>query len=342
MQQIADAAGVSRMTVSLALRNHPRITAETRERIQRIARDLGYRPDPEIAKLMAHLRRTRPSTHRSTIALLTAAGRPEPWRFNRHFAKFYEGAVRRADEMGYKLEEFWLKQPGLTGRRLTKILHTRSIEGLLIGPYARPSAHLSLDLAQFAAAEYGQNVWRPRLHRADHNQFQGVLLAIRQLRRLRYRRIGLVVLEGYDRRVMHAWEGAYLFCQQRIARPDRLPALVTRTVDFSFFARWFEKHRPEAVIASHLEVKDWLARLGVRLPQDAGFAYLDWLDESNACAGINQHYDQIAAAAVDLVVGQLRRNERGAPAFPKLVLIEGDWVDGPTAPRRPNNSRASR
>jgi hypothetical protein len=34
MQKIADEAGVSRMAVSLALRNSPKISAETRERIQ--------------------------------------------------------------------------------------------------------------------------------------------------------------------------------------------------------------------------------------------------------------------------------------------------------------------
>lgn len=327
LQHIADAARVSRMTVSLALRNHPRISPATRERIQRIARDLGYRPDPEIAKLMAHLRRSRPTSNRATIALLTTAGRPEPWRFNRHFARFYEGAMRRADELGYKLEEFWLKQPGLSSDRMAKILHTRSIEGLLVGPLARPSAHLSLDLSHFAAAEYGQNVWRPRLHRADHNQFQGMLLAMRKLQRLGYRRIGLAVLEGYDRRVWHTWEGAYLFCQQRADRQDRLPTFVAKNLDRPGFERWFDKHQPDVVIGSHLEIRDWT-------PRGTGFVYLDWLDESDNCAGICQHYDQIAAAAVDLVAGQLQRHERGVPAQPKLVLTDGEWIDGPTVRRQ--------
>ncbi|MGH8020827.1 MAG: LacI family DNA-binding transcriptional regulator [Opitutaceae bacterium] len=42
MQDIADRAGVHRSTVSLALRDHPRISAEVRARIQALARDLGY------------------------------------------------------------------------------------------------------------------------------------------------------------------------------------------------------------------------------------------------------------------------------------------------------------
>ena len=39
---IASAAGVSKATVSLVLRNHPSIPDRTRERILEIAKDLGY------------------------------------------------------------------------------------------------------------------------------------------------------------------------------------------------------------------------------------------------------------------------------------------------------------
>lgn len=326
LQQIAAAAGVSRMTVSLALRDHPRIPAATRERIRAIARKLGYRPDPEVSKLMAYLRRARHVKHVSTLGLITTAAKPHPWQFNRHFAKFYKGATQRADELGYRIEEFWLKEPGLTSRRVSSILHARAIDGIIIGPLSRPSGHLSIDFSHLAAAEYGQNVWRPRLHCADHHQFQGMLLATRQLHKLGYRRVGLAVLEGYDRRVLHAWEGAFLFGQQRIAAKQRVPPLVTRTLDRAQFQKWFARYRPDAVVSSHLEVRDWL--------DDTGFVYLDWLDASNRCAGINQQYDLIAAAAVDLVVEQLRRNERGVPAHPKVVLIDGIWVDGPTVRRQ--------
>jgi LacI family transcriptional regulator len=35
----------------------------------------------------------------------------------------------------------------------------------------------------------------------------------------------------------------------------------------------------------------------------------------------------VAASAVDLVVAQLHRNERGAPAHPTTLLLEGEWKD---------------
>jgi DNA-binding LacI/PurR family transcriptional regulator len=52
MQTVATAAGVSRMTVSNAYNRPDQLTAETRERILRLARDLGYPgPDPAAQSL---------------------------------------------------------------------------------------------------------------------------------------------------------------------------------------------------------------------------------------------------------------------------------------------------
>ncbi len=330
LQSIAAAAGVSRMTASLALRNHPRISVATREKIHRLARELNYRPDPEVSRLMAHLRRQRPPQYRPTIALITNAQRPGPWRLNRHFARFYEGARQRAAELGYQLEEFWLREPGLARARLTKILQTRSIEGLLIGPLYRPSGRLALDFDQFAVAEHGQDIWVPRIHRANHDHFQGMMLAMRQLLRLGYQKIGAIFLENYHRHDVHTWEGAYHYHQQKLKPADRLAPFLSEMQDRKGVVAWVRKHRPEAVVSSHLEVKFWLTEAEIAIPRDVSFVYLDWLDDSNACAGINQHYEIVAAAAVDLVVGQLQRHERGLPPFSKLVLIEGEWVAGPT------------
>ena len=45
-------------TVSLALRNHPRLPQDTRERIQKMAERLGYRPDPFLQALVAYRGKT--------------------------------------------------------------------------------------------------------------------------------------------------------------------------------------------------------------------------------------------------------------------------------------------
>ena len=70
LREIAAAAGVSVMTVSLALRGNPRISIATRDRIKRLADELGYHPDPELSRLMNHLRTSRTARGKIGVALV--------------------------------------------------------------------------------------------------------------------------------------------------------------------------------------------------------------------------------------------------------------------------------
>ena len=53
-QDVALRAGVHRTAVSLALKKHPSIPAETRERIEAVAAEMGYVPDPMLSALAAY------------------------------------------------------------------------------------------------------------------------------------------------------------------------------------------------------------------------------------------------------------------------------------------------
>ncbi|MDR1281730.1 MAG: LacI family DNA-binding transcriptional regulator [Opitutaceae bacterium] len=59
LADIARRAGVSRVAVSYALREGTGTSAGTRERIRAIAKELGYRPDPGLTRLMARLHEDR-------------------------------------------------------------------------------------------------------------------------------------------------------------------------------------------------------------------------------------------------------------------------------------------
>src|SRR5688500_16131376 len=107
MKQIAAAAGVARATVSYALRGDRKIPEETAARIRSVATRLGYRPNPPVAALMAHIRRSHPKTRGEHIAFLWIKARPG----ERTFPLIHEGARARAEQLGYALEEFWLDTP---------------------------------------------------------------------------------------------------------------------------------------------------------------------------------------------------------------------------------------
>ena len=172
MRRIAQAAGVSHVTVSLALRNDPRLPVETRRRVQDVARELGYRPNPLVHALMSQVRARKPMKNITTIAFLTAFPTPDAWRKVSHvYRDYFDGAVERAAELGYRVEEIWAKEPGMTGRRLSDVLETRGIRGLLVGPLPPSRGHLSLDWSRFVSATMGYSMWRPDLHRASSNHY---------------------------------------------------------------------------------------------------------------------------------------------------------------------------
>ena len=70
IKDIARQLDVSHTTVSLALRNHPSLPAATRARIQKLARELGYRPNPLVHALMAHVRAAQPVKSTTTAGAL--------------------------------------------------------------------------------------------------------------------------------------------------------------------------------------------------------------------------------------------------------------------------------
>lgn len=93
-RDIADLAGVSQATVSRALRNSPLVRVETREKIQKIARDLNYFVNRNAAGL-----RTRQS---NTIALLLFdETEGEDAQINPFFLSMLGYITRAAAGLGY-------------------------------------------------------------------------------------------------------------------------------------------------------------------------------------------------------------------------------------------------
>lgn len=330
MQQIADAAGVSRMAVSLALRNSPKISAATATRIRQLADELGYRPNPMVSALMTQLRQARDVKKPSVLAYVTAFPTEGGWRHPGPALSFYEGARRRATELGYVVEEWWLRRPGMTERRFCEILTTRDIHGVIVAPLPPGAGGLQFDWAPFASATISYSLNAPELNRASNDYFSAINIALHELTTLGYRRIGLAIPDDVDARVRQQWTAAMLAYQHQISFAERVPILVKAPAATRSFTHWFQEHQPDAVLSLGGECLRVFADLGLRLPDDVGYVNLALEPDEHEVAGVNQNSDLVGAAAVDLVDAQLRRNERGLPRHAKTVLIAGEWIAGST------------
>ncbi len=332
--KIAEEAGVTRMTVSYALRNHPRISKETRDRIQTLAKRLGYVPDARVAMRMAGVREAK-QREMLPIAWLNTDKYKEIWHTRKWLSPFIEGARQHCLEMGYKLDEIWLKEPGMTARRISSILYHRGIQGVIIAPCAEPLTHLRLNWKQFSCVGLEKAILAPRLHRVTADYHYNMMLVLKLLRRFGYRRIGAFMQQLTDRRSSHAYQASLEYFHSQIPSGERIKPLFYRDVfevdqENSLLRRWLKEAKPDVVVGHHAKMVKWIEAAGYRVPEDIGVVHLALEDDCVDWAGIWQRKREIGAGAAELAISLVQNNRFGLPQVARDTLIPGYWKHGRT------------
>jgi LacI family transcriptional regulator len=336
LRQIAKQAKLSVATVSYALRGHPKVPESTKERVLKIANSLGFRPNPRVAALMAHIRNSRGPGEGERIAFVWVHTSEAESRGNALLQTVREGAQRRALQYGYEMEEFWLDGKSMTDLRLATVIRTRGITGIVFSPVMHEDqVELNFPWADFSCSVVGLARWKPELHRAAHHLYVGMHKTLEELAKLGCRRPAVVLDWEANSRSLGAWEAAFV-----LHHPDRARAqqLILHGLPGSRaeLAAWLAAQEPDWIILHNPSMVK--AFLELR-PQDSPtrISVLEWYPQLQGIPGIDQRFDQIAESAVDLVVAQLISNERGIPTMPRMTLYGGRWVgtDGPSGPGDP-------
>ena len=321
------------MTVSLALRDNPRVAESTRKRIRKLAREMEFMPDPNVANAMSALVRGQYASAGERLAFLTSDVTENGWRMWLHNVACFEGARSRAAEYGYELEPFWLKKFGTDFRKMSRILWSRGIEGILIAPMGEGLRNFEFDWDRFSVVELGETMTVPHFDCARHDHFDGMLLALYSMESLGYRRIGLAMELMLDVRTRHRWYSAYLLWQSVREYKD-MPVLFYGKFDIDRISLWMKQNRLDAVISSRNELCDELREVSFDVPGDVGVAVLDRPSGgATNLSGINQNVSAIGSAAADMLVNLVRRNVKGVPSLPSQKICGGIWTEGSTTRR---------
>jgi LacI family transcriptional regulator len=340
MSSIAEKVGLSKNTVSLALRGDPQIPSATRRRIEKAAKALGYVKNPVVAHLMSELRKGHPARYRRTLALLNA--NEDPAAFTKHptIPVYVRGCRRRAEAQGYRLDEFWLHDPALNGVQFNRILRARGIRGVLVVGLMNTSElpqSFAPVWAQNACVVTGVRTRSPTLSFCCVDHHALVIDACGRALAMGYTRPALVVDEHIDRLVDGRFSAGMSVAQQALPAARRLPGFYQVEAargDPRLFKAWFERHRPDVILTLYTVVRRWLADLGALVPGDVGLVQLERRRGNLDWAGMDQHNDLTGEAAVDMLTSMLNHNEEGVPEFPRAMLVGGSWVDGATVKPR--------
>ena len=327
MASVARSAGVATSTVSKALREDPTIPPGRRAEIQRIAKQLGYRPNPMVAALMArlHSRRRRNDPHH--IAWIDLWPDDQEAARTTDFKLMLRGARLRATELGYQIEVHHVARNGTSAARLHGILTSRSQWGLIIPPVPKNAMTYPLDLEGLTGVTIGTSLHQPVMHRVASNLFQGSLLACRKLRERGFRRLGMALSPAMNERVEEKWLGAFLAEQVFWPAAERIPPLLADEAAAAAFTHWRKQYKPDVILLAEPYVEKWITAGGSGGKPPA----IVWLRRIESMPknifAIDTRPDKMGAAAVELVVGQIHRNERGSPHIPHTLLLDGVWSE---------------
>lgn len=337
-QDIARKAGVHRATVSMALKSHPNIPPATRERILRIAKKLGYAPDPMLSALAAYRGRQRPAAFHGTLAWLTNSAFGFDWRdrsLRPHFSDYHAGAVARAQRYGFKIDIFDLNSARMTVDRMASILAARNVSGILLCPQPRPDTNLRFPWEDFSTVTFGYTLASPRLHTVAATQYRAMLQTMRELREFGYRRIGLALHSEHDLRTDHNYLAGYLVEEHLNRRNPPIPPLLTTYENHAAISAWLEEHSPDAVVTGNYHFLEALKAVGVEVPARLGVACPVLPSAKTELAGVIENSLEIGGVAVDLLIAMMHRGERGIPANPQRIHVEGTWLPGSTLRYQP-------
>ena len=331
---LAKELGLGKATVSLALRDDPRIRKQTREQVQRHAEKRGYSANPMVAHVMSQLRSARVSNYRATLALANLAAREGDLQSNTTFHAIHQGFRSRARELGYSVDDFWLGDPVYQDpEKLRSVLRARRIEGVAIVAMNEkdqlPKAILNL-MPDCVVVGLGIRLAQPRVHCCCNNQYETSLHAVRQALEAGKRRLGLVLQMEDDQLLNGKFSMGFRYALERAGESPEVAASRIwsfQSHDMDGFFRWHESFRPEWILTNRTGIADWL-RLGPAAARKTSLAHLDLDSSMEGWAGMNQHNDLVGVYGVDLLTAHLSRREIGLPSSAKTLLVESEWVDG--------------
>lgn len=321
LRQIAAKAGVSVVAVSCALRGNPGVSEATRTKVRAIAESIGYRPDPVLSQLMYHLRSRRRPKGLHNIAFIH-------WPKDRYGESILAGAREQADQHGYRMDVILMGGNSPSPRVLNRMLLARGIAGLVLGPSSVKDLDAMLDWNNFAVVLTGHSATAPNFHRVVPNQTSAIGTALDELIGRGCRRIGLVVPPWMEETVnsAHSAAFAWLAAQKKVEPllclydPDQHP--------LANLSSWFRSNKPDAlVLPSPLDHDTVICKaIGQEAANNLKIVALGYDTQRSGAVTVDYRPHTLGAIAVDQLVNQLHRNERGIPHIQQTLSVEGELV----------------
>jgi len=322
LKDIADALGVSKGTVSLALRNDSRIAPETRKRVELAAERMGYVPDPALRRLSSLRWSNQAGAHQVSIALVVWDQKDYPNLRHEMAGAARELSIRR----GYGFEEIVVSDHP-NPRRAAGILKARGVVGVLALASRLDQAWTGFPFDDFSGVEIHAGSGRATgLSQVRPDNFGSMLDAARRIGEARPRSAAICLFrQNRPSLTDYRNEAAALYAVRDWKDSGIRPAVV-RSFEggpdaLEKVADWLQRARIEAAVVPN----SWIAE-GLRQESPATKLLVSQAVEgdSDEC-GFRQDFGELAKRAVNLLDSYIREGRKGNSQQKETLVVSWAW-----------------
>ena len=320
IQTVADTAGVSRATVSMALNGRPGVNEGTRERVRRVAKELGYFVHPVLAGLGASSFRQsdlvkgavlmRSKYHLDAMegqaTALTEAGRP--------FGFVFEG-----------VDSTRFDSP----KALTRFLFDRGFLAIFLSYVSWDVGFLAgLEWSRFAGVQFTGEPMQPEFHLVRVGHTRVSMEACETLLQTGARRIGPLLMRPSANRPDFQKHAAAVNWKLREEKPGR--AVSTCYIDDfreseknrKTIHQWMAKERPDAIVAFNPGLAHFVIEASPRFPRER---IVLLAGAGPFFPGFASGFPSVAHQSVQLLNTLCRGSQFGPPSRPMELLVTPEW-----------------
>jgi len=334
LKDIAARAGVSVMTVSLALRGDSRISRSRKDEIQGLAKEMGYSANPMLSALSDYRNALRPERFFETVGLVIAHHAPSLDRDELSLASNSSAVSEHAGELGYQLDVFFAGESPESQSKVARVLRNRGIRGVIVDPVYCDITRIRLPWESLATVflwAISKNPEKAPIYSVKSDNFLSAMRVVGKLSEKGYSRPGLFLTAQPEEPSTVEWLGGYEVGILRSKMQTHIPPLVLPGYEAAPFKKWVAKYNPDVIVGTPwIDIPKELNAMGMSVPQDIGYCGLDVGENFPHVSGIHQNRREVCRIAVDLLSSMLRRNAIGVPSSGYSITVDSVWRDAGT------------
>jgi LacI family transcriptional regulator len=329
MSDVALAARVHKSTVSLALRNQPKLNAATRERIRKIAVELGYRPDPMLDLFNLHRRTLAPPRPAGALAFVSDLPNPAAFARSERHEMIFSAAREEAKRLSFALELFLVGSAQLSPARLSQVLQARGITGILLGALSPATQSLNIDWSKFCVIGIESMQVEPRVDNVSTDYCQAARLSTLRHWQRGSRNIGFIVAHNLGTEIEGQLRAGYLVENYANNSTQSTPffRFDEEGKDSVPLSEWIKSGPLDAVVGCGVNVPGLAARFHSGMSGLVAWSSIDIRNTQSGYPCVAAIHGDLGRRAVELLIMRLQTNLLGLPANPATTFFPVEWRD---------------